>query len=568
MNTLHHSNPHRFISVFFTLAVGLSVLSGTANSQESDQIASVAELLKTARLHIETDIAAADSIATLAYKRSLTLNVDSLISRSCYTLGLVNYYNSRFFVSSEYYKKALAREYAAVNKEFTGSCWNNLGINYDMTDQYSEAIKAYLNSLHISEALGDSLSIHQSYINLGLLFIKTEDYLSAQENLLKARSYFSRINDEYDLALSHQNIGILFVKQGKMDLALRSYTEAIRLYEKMGEKKEAGAISVNIISALLDWNVLSGIEQRLHETAEKYRPIGDEIINGTLDLQFARVELILKRYASAERHLRAAERAFIAMNTPSKLLEVYSYLLRLYVKNGSTQQYEELFRRYNNLSNSIYKREPADVIAEYQLIHEDERKAEHIKYLSKEVQNKNKIILLWFLLSIVAVISTVVMLKMYLNIRQQQRALFERNMELSFAMAREVNIPDVPEVMARASGETNFLKLYRELNERVTKNKLYLKSDLSVLDIAELLNTNEKYISKSLSEGFGNNFSRYINTLRINDAKLILIDPEHDHLTYDQIADKVGFNNQFTFQRQFKELTGLTPTSFRKSNRN
>jgi len=64
--------------------------------------------------------------------------------------------------------------------------------------------------------------------------------------------------------------------------------------------------------------------------------------------------------------------------------------------------------------------------------------------------------------------------------------------------------------------------------------------------------------------GNKSNFNHFINTFRINAAKKLLANEYNDRLTYVQIADKVGFSNEYTFQKKFKELTGLTPHTYKK----
>ncbi len=544
------------------------VFSASLYPQKTESAAAVINLLRSAREHIATDLAAADSDAHAALEQSVALKADSLIAKSFYTCGLVNYYKSRYYVSTDYYKKAIATDYAAAHTEFASSCWNNLGINYELNDQYQEAIKAYLNSLKFAEQMADSLSMHQSYINLGLLFTKTNDYDAAESYLNKAQGYFGRKKDTYNSALTCQNYGILCIRQGKMDLAMKQYAEANRLYEEAGETRGAQEVLINMVSAMLDRNRTDGLDLQFARIAEKNVMIHDGVLDGTIALQLGRYYLLRKEFGKAERYVLSAERSFKEFNMPAQLRHTYSILVSLYAMTGNTRQHDVALRQYDEITVEMFNRETADKIAEYKTIFEDEKKSAHIRTLDTEIANKDLIIQLSFLTLFFFFTGSMTILYLYLNIRQKRKALFERNMELSSAMAREANVQSISEASTPESGDPYFLKLYRELNERVTKNKLYLNPNLSVTDLSQQLNTNEKYISKAFSVGFGNNFYRFINMLRTNEAKKILTDPDCDHLTYDQIADRVGFNNQFTFQRQFKELTGLTPTSFRKSNRN
>lgn len=69
-------------------------------------------------------------------------------------------------------------------------------------------------------------------------------------------------------------------------------------------------------------------------------------------------------------------------------------------------------------------------------------------------------------------------------------------------------------------------------------------------------------ISRIFSATIGMSFSHYLNTLRVDQAKGMLHNPEFDILT---IAFECGFESQQTFNRVFKEQCGLTPREFRKT---
>jgi AraC-like DNA-binding protein len=59
-------------------------------------------------------------------------------------------------------------------------------------------------------------------------------------------------------------------------------------------------------------------------------------------------------------------------------------------------------------------------------------------------------------------------------------------------------------------------------------------------------------------------FFEYINSLRIEEAKSLLADPNKHKLNVIEIAYQVGFNNKVTFNTTFKKSTGITPTEYRR----
>jgi AraC-like DNA-binding protein len=53
-----------------------------------------------------------------------------------------------------------------------------------------------------------------------------------------------------------------------------------------------------------------------------------------------------------------------------------------------------------------------------------------------------------------------------------------------------------------------------------------------------------------------------VNAYRIEEVKERLLAPGHQHLTITGIALGCGFNSQATFQRAFKNSTGVSPKEF------
>ncbi|NQZ70101.1 MAG: helix-turn-helix transcriptional regulator [Lentisphaeria bacterium] len=54
----------------------------------------------------------------------------------------------------------------------------------------------------------------------------------------------------------------------------------------------------------------------------------------------------------------------------------------------------------------------------------------------------------------------------------------------------------------------------------------------------------------------------YVKQLRLNKAKILLATTS---LYVAEVADKVGFSNQFHFSRQFKKMFGVSPSDYQGS---
>ncbi len=109
-----------------------------------------------------------------------------------------------------------------------------------------------------------------------------------------------------------------------------------------------------------------------------------------------------------------------------------------------------------------------------------------------------------------------------------------------------------------------------ELQHAVVRLTHYMKSSQAYLDpelrlkgLTEALAMRPQLISEVLNRGLKTNFYEFVNSYRIGEAKLRLVDPAYRHLNILGIASDSGFNSKSVFNQTFKKMTGLTPSEYR-----
>lgn len=123
---------------------------------------------------------------------------------------------------------------------------------------------------------------------------------------------------------------------------------------------------------------------------------------------------------------------------------------------------------------------------------------------------------------------------------------------------------EISDGTGKASGEEEEnKKIFIELNRIVVQDQLYLSSELSREDLAQLVHLNNARFARMIKECTGTNFNGYINDLRIDYAiKLLKLHPNY---TIRAIADEAGFNSTPILYNLFKKKTGMTPYEFKKA---
>ncbi|RKX75858.1 MAG: hypothetical protein DRP87_13520 [Spirochaetes bacterium] len=91
--------------------------------------------------------------------------------------------------------------------------------------------------------------------------------------------------------------------------------------------------------------------------------------------------------------------------------------------------------------------------------------------------------------------------------------------------------------------------------------KNYMKK-ISLSDVAENAHISPSYFSKVFKDEMRCNFNTYLNRVRVNMSKKLLLDPE---LSLVEVAMRSGFEDQSYFTKVFKKITGLSPGKYRES---
>jgi len=106
-------------------------------------------------------------------------------------------------------------------------------------------------------------------------------------------------------------------------------------------------------------------------------------------------------------------------------------------------------------------------------------------------------------------------------------------------------------------------EIFSRLEKAVIKNKLYLKHEVNIKELASEVGTNRTYISRALkSKEFS--FSRYINSFRIQYAIEVMGKDENKALSIAEIAEKCGFSSDRAMNHYLRKAVGVTASVFRK----
>lgn len=111
------------------------------------------------------------------------------------------------------------------------------------------------------------------------------------------------------------------------------------------------------------------------------------------------------------------------------------------------------------------------------------------------------------------------------------------------------------------------ITIHSELRQLMKQKKLFLTPELTLTMVAEELDIHPNTLSQVINSVEQKNFFDYVNTLRIEEFKERIAIPDNDKYTLLSLAYECGFNSKTSFNRNFKNITGKSPSEYLKESK-
>lgn len=121
-----------------------------------------------------------------------------------------------------------------------------------------------------------------------------------------------------------------------------------------------------------------------------------------------------------------------------------------------------------------------------------------------------------------------------------------------------------PEKPAPKKPSRDITEKLEPLVNRWVENKGYCKPEITIKDVAAEMGTNHSYLSQYINGTLEMTFQQWLNNLRIEESKIILI--ENRNLSIEEVGAAVGIPQSYNFSKWFKQRTEMTPFRYRKEN--
>ena len=427
-------------------------------------------------------------------------------------------------------------------------------MNYEILGKLEKSLTAYQQSLKIAEKRKDSFGIAQTWINIALLKSKAGDNKTALILNQKAQDYFLKIENKEYIGLTYLNASVYYNSLDKLK-AIENTLKGKIIFEHIKDTFNLIKSYSNLTFIYLDLKDFEKAEYYFNYTnslSDKFKTYAfkSSILNSGIELYMQK-----KNLAQAMVLLKKSESNLSKYPNTEIKTQLLTLKVKLAVFEGNLPTFEQKFKEYEEANKQLIAYNFNSNYEEWSIFYEKEKLTKSIKYLTTLNKIKSNTMIIYTVIIIFLVLVLILLVILYLKLRDSYKKIFQLNNIPHFKLVQDKIIPDTD------GNDQKLYSLFLEIQQLMENEKFYLKPGITVSDISTAMTSNDKYISLSINKFARMNFNQYINTLRIQEAKILLLETNHES-TIQEVAKACGFGNSSSFIRTFKQVTGLTPAFY------
>lgn len=372
--------------------------------------------------------------------------------------------------SMDYYRQALEVGQRIKNNRVILSSYTDLGICYINLNKMDSSILSFENGIPFARLLKDTVREARTLANIGNAWLHKKDRATAIAYYLKAARIWETSSNQQYLATLYANINALLDEQKEHTRALEYGEKAISLARKL---KDDYSLLSGLVNLSTTYNYLGQHEkeyelleqalplaiknENLDQIATTYHNMGDyffkqEKFSAALEKYLASYKYVkqmgnkyhlceictvlalayhkLNQDGKALQYILQAEQLADEVGVRAKFKEIYLTRAEIEQKAGHYKLASEYYSKTLVVSDSIFKTETSEKVAEAEARYQNEKKQQEILRLEKDKQIqslsiKQKSTLNYILIGSVAALLLLGFLG-YRNLRHRQQFARQR----------------------------------------------------------------------------------------------------------------------------------------------
>lgn len=452
----------------------------------------------------------------------------------------------------------LLKQYREADRpEDVGKCLLTIANHFVMLEDYENALPLYKEAYQLAL---EHKSIELQQVS-GIMLIK---YLCGAGYYSESLEYYKKLNQEIAFNPSVQNEVVKsYMELNKPDSA-RIYL-AERSLSDRGDKialncmmAETYILEKQEDSAFVFWDRAM---ESYKEKKKYYQGKDREVVLPSYFLStcYLFADLLWKKgkvqqanqyYTFVEPLMKEVVRTPIQMEFQIKALTNFSSFCR------ETKQYEKalslLARRDSVLQTYLEFKAKND-----KKNYAERLKIQELKHELNESEDVNRInthvAAICIFLLVISVAATFKSISMYRKLKKQGAVNYRLQ-----GMIKKCDEGDMPE--SHSVSMDQYELLFWQALHKVRDEQYFLKSDLTIETLADVLNTNRSYLSVSINRFCDKGFSVWLNNFRIQHAEQLM--RENPSIALKDLTEQCGYATTGTFVRNFKRCHNMSPSEF------
>jgi tetratricopeptide (TPR) repeat protein len=372
------------------------------------------------------------------YHRAAEINVMSGREKTreqSYILGNIGYIydlKEQHLIALDFYNAALTIARELNEKAEIATNLANIGKILTLQGNYRDALSNMEEALAIDRENGDESVIATDLNTIGRIYEAWGQFDKAAEYLKQALEIDLRLNQQEKVAIRYSGLGLVYKAWGKYDLALEYFEKALAIDKALKNEEKVALRQANIGSTYLAMGQADKAMIFLKLGLDYFEKHGMTSFAATTLTDMGRYYMAREDYAQAEEALRRS----IELSTPGRMnrsiMNSLEQLAYLYHQTGRHEKAFEALTSYMGIKDSLFDKESQEIISEFQVRYElekKERENEALRFEKVLEQKRHQSTRLSLIVVALFLVTAFLALAVRFKINQNRRLITEKENE-------------------------------------------------------------------------------------------------------------------------------------------